>query len=386
MSWSETLRTPWVASAAIIVVILGAVIGWKLLNPDPPAPPEVQPAALTTVQLLKTLADEANNTLKQPTAVVRAPMFGAQAIGTLTSSDDLGVSRRCHPLEDPATLQPTGFPPQSYNLTRAAAGRLTAGLLGGASAAVELGRTSEIVLTFDDVVARVVYADEVADMLKASACRAAITGANLKIVVGYIQAKRTFRLTGAVVNNAKLTMASSSFEVTPGTDSQTIEIKDRIALPLFEIVSDLPKGADAVLAKPALTVAFAVGGKEENGKVVLPTTPPTQQSSGRIYLQRDKADASGKDKMIVAGLIAAGLPAERQVERMPSGRTPRQSSVRYYNEDDHARALQVAAIVGKFYPGVTVSRLRFVAPAGQMEVWLPQKAPPAAGQADPAEQ
>ena len=103
------------------------------------------------------------------------------------------------------------------------------------------------------------------------------------------------------------------------------------------------------------------------------STPAVSQASGKVYVQRDRMDASGRGATIVASLKAANFDVASAIEPVDTGRMPRVPQVRYFNDQDKARAEAALQKLKSQFPNATLSRVSLPAPVGQLEIWLPRK-------------
>jgi hypothetical protein len=356
------------AIGGVLVLIAVAMVLWPRFRPN-----KVEP--LRTVALLSSLANDATNSINDKKARVRAPLFGAEEIGTLIDPNgSIAVSRGCRSAVEPVTQHPAGFPPGTYKITEGAAADFTQGFIGGLAAHMNLGADDAINLAFDDVDAKILYDDDLTAMAQTPECQKAINGRKLWIVRGYIEAKRTFTITGGMIDKASVENAASSthFDVNANSRSSSVTVADKQAIPLFEIVSAFDPQSAQQLAAPAANNAALIGVAVVGGKQQLAAVAPVTRATGRVFFQRDVADHSGVAAILQESVRALNLPVEPKVEQIPSNRVPSRASVRYFNGADEAEAQRVFAVVKARFPDATLDRMRLSAPAGQMEVWIPR--------------
>lgn len=182
---------------------------------------------------------------------------------------------------------------------------------------------------------------------------------------------------GTLVDKARLDQAE--LEVNAGSGGKGIGIVDKHAVPLFEVVTELPAGPNAEPKRPALTTSLVTGRPESNSGQLLPPpiVAPAQTVPGKIYIQRDRADTSGNAAKLIALLKAQGFAVVPQVEAMPREETPNHASVRFFNDADRDKAVKVAAQLSQLYgAAIAPTQIKLVAPPGQLEIWLPRVAAP----------
>ncbi len=355
--------------AAIVALVAGGMVLFLRFGPDE------RPRPLETASLLATLADDATESLHDSRARVRAPLFGAEQIGTLINPDGaVGVSRGCRIAVEPVTLHPPGFPPQTYHLTQNAAAKWTQGFLGGLSAKLNLGSSRTVDLSFDDVLAKMLYDDDIIAMAGSPECRQVIGDRKLWIVRGYIQARRHFTIEGGFTDQGGIGLGSTNdFQVDANSGSSTVEVTDREPIALFEIISAVDPGSSTPLAAPHASNAVLIGQATVGGQPRLVAVSPVKKLEGQVFFQRDRNDRSGIDAELVKSVSAAGIPVERTVEAVSTA--PGRANVRYFNDEDSAKAEKVLEVIRTRYPDATLSRFPLSAPRGQMEVWLPAEKP-----------
>jgi hypothetical protein len=89
-------------------------------------------------------------------------------------------------------------------------------------------------------------------------------------------------------------------------------------------------------------------------------------------VQQAEADTPASGSQIVSLLKAGGFKVESRVERTADKVTPDRAQVRYFNEADKDRAMQVLETFKQKYPDAVLVPLKIRAPLGQLEVWLPR--------------
>jgi hypothetical protein len=183
------------------------------------------------------------------------------------------------------------------------------------------------------------------------------------IVRGYVIGKRRFSTASDRTGATNAAMAKvGKFDV-EASNAGLLSITDEAPQEFLQILSEVvvpAQGAPGTAAAPpaAVTAPGPVGGE------------------GQIYVQQAEADTPASGSQIVSLLKAGGFKVEPRVERTADKVTPDRAQVRYFNEADKERAMQVLETFKQKYPDAVLVPLKIRAPLGQLEVWLPRvKAP-----------
>jgi hypothetical protein len=196
--------------------------------------------------------------------------------------------------------------------------------------------------------------NDIQNLLRISKCVGAIPKSTVLLVRGYILGQRTFLLKNEKANDVKGNIPKiASFNVSVGSGDASLNLTDDAEVKFLQIVSQ-------VTIAPTSTNLVAV------------TKPEVIGGTGRVYVQRDRADLTNKAKLIVDALRAASFNVVSKVETVDSARMPKAAQVRYFNESDKPMAEGALREFQKQFPNASIVRIGLPAPSGQLEIWLPK--------------
>lgn len=373
------------ASAAALAVALTGCPG-----PTPtPTPTPTRSGGYTVASMDALIAELATRTQQRLGEAEDFRIIVTQAaypIGTLMRpGSTIPIDyRACLPTDGPPVAKaPSLFP--AYALSRETAvdfGLDEAVLQGVAEAGASVSRSNAVRLNFADSAIAALSDDDVFRITETAACSARLKQRAVWLVRGYVLGRRTFSLDLAQKNQANVKLSKvASFDVKIADGSSGLAISDAETVGFLQIVSEL-RPASTTPPVPLPTVAPTGGPSGDPAPTasnpVVPSVtvrapaPPSRQP-GRIYVQRDAADRSGKADAIVTALGAADLPAvEPHVEAIAGDKVPAIAQIRYFNAGDAALVATALGILQRFYPNATTIRVRLPSPPGQLEVWLPR--------------
>lgn len=357
-----------VAAVAVFAVITAGI--WWFVYRAAPVPPSGtdEPQRSVTVSSF----DEFNQDLARRVTNVLVPGGASDFQVVVTpATDPIGTlyrRGRSVPFDDSAcapSAQPTPrsmpnvFPAYTLNAKVAAEAGLDEALFQGvASARSSLAAASSFSFSIIDAQMKVLTDRAIQQVLAGSGCAAAASG-EMVIVRGYVIGKRRFSTASDRTGATNAAMAKvGKFDVeasNAGLLSITDEAPQEFLQILSEVVVPAQGGPGNVAAPPsAVTAPGPVGGE------------------GKIYVQQAEADTPASGSQIVSLLQADGFKVEPRVERTADKVTPDRAQVRYFNEADKERAMQVLETFKQKYPDAVLVPLKIRAPLGQLEVWLPR--------------
>lgn len=184
-------------------------------------------------------------------------------------------------------------------------------------------------------------------------CQQSIPATAAWIVRGYILGQRAFTIKndksatfkGKIVKIASFNMS--------GDGAESLSLTDDSQVGFLQIVSQ-------VTSTPLSRIPVSV------------TKPTVVSGTGRVYVQRDKQDVSGKAELVVASLRASSFKVENSVELIDTKRMPEVPQVRYFNKEDQPNAETAVLKLREIFPNAVVVQISLPAPTGQLEVWLPR--------------
>jgi hypothetical protein len=367
----------------------GLIAGLMLLTACPeqkPPPPPKPEAVYDSIDALQAaLAERARQKLGFNTDEYRLLIteVGFPA-GTLVAPDTARVESwdACAPkpgeLRPPAAV-PSLFPGYTVNNKVAGVFGLDAGAVSRlASAKVDVESSDTATLSFRGVEASYLANDQLKRLLAEPACAAALSAGELYLVRGEIRGQRRLLLSRALRGSGSVAVTQiGNVSVTPVDGRAEVSIDDEAPTQFLQIVSLIkpapaaPKPVPAPGPEPAIQTGTPV--------VIASVRPPLTTSrpatgQTRVYLQRDVADKSGTANSIADTLRRAGFDVVKGIEAIPSDRVPGTAQVRYFNEADSAAAEAALARLKDRFPASVVKRVGLPAPAGQIEIWLPDAA------------
>ncbi len=288
-------------------------------------------------------------------------------IGTPLRMDKVIPIAECKPPTPPTSAPaPTMFP--DYKLSKSLA--ISLGLDNAVLTQIaELGASAKDADTFSyqikEPVVTVLNDKHLKELVAQKECLEAMGGQPVRMVRGTVSGQRDFVLSTTTTGELKGKVAKvGSFDVSGGIGNSDISIKDSSPKAFLQIVSLVtPPAAGSESAKPAATVS------------ALPVAPPASSGSspdlGKVYVQQDKTDTADT-KSVISGLQKTFSVASA-VEKIDTSKMPKDPQVRYFNDQDRAKAEQIAAeLKTKGYATAAPVRLGLPAPSGQVEVWLPK--------------
>ena len=280
----------------------------------------------------------------------------------------------CLPASVPPFVKtPSLFPGYEMTSETAAGFGLDEAVLKGiAEAGGKVARGKIVRLDFADSGLTTLSDSDVEKLATSTGC-AALLREKVWLVRGYIFGRRSFQIERSRENSgsAKVTRVAN-FDVKLSDGNSALSISDTEPVGFLQIISALePRGASASPApQPSAmpgTGSFPASVVTANLRVEAPTAP---RREGRIYVQRDRADASGSDERLVSALRQAGLEVMPRVEPIASDKMPAAAQVRYFNDEDAALAVKAVDALRLVAPGARTVRIDLPAPPGQLEVWL----------------
>lgn len=312
--------------------------------------------------------------------------------GTLVAPDTARVESwdACAPkpgeLRPPAPV-PSLFPGYTVNNKVAGVFGLDAGAVARiASAKIDVQSSDTATLSFRNVQASYLANDQLKRLLAEPACVAALAAGELYLVRGEIRGQRRLLLRRALSGTGSVAVTQvGNVSVTPVSGGAEVSIDDEAPTQFLQIVSLLKPGSAggnplllpapgpgrAPASVPAIQTPAAVVPLPAPVRAPGPAAGPVQT---RVYFQRDIADRSGTATALAGTLRGAGFDVIPQIDKIPSDRVPKTAQVRYFNEVDRPAAEAALAKVKDRFPASVVRKVGLPAPAGQIEVWLPDAA------------
>jgi hypothetical protein len=358
-----------VIAAVVVFAAITAGIWWFVYRPAPaPTGGTDQPQRSVTVSSF----DEFNQDLARRVTNVLVPGGASDFQVVVTpATDPIGTlyrRGRSVPFDDSAcapSTQPTPrsmpnvFPAYTLNAKVAAEAGLDEALFQGvASARSSLAAASSFSFSIIDAQMKVLTDRAIQQVLAGSGCAAAASG-EMVIVRGYVIGKRRFSTASDRSGATNAAMAKvGKFDV-EASNAGLLSITDEAPQEFLQILSEVVvpvQGPPGTVAAPpsAVTAPGPVGGE------------------GKIYVQQAEADTPASGSQIVSLLQTGGFKVEPRVERTADKVTPDRAQVRYFNEADKERAMQVLETFKQKYPDAVLVPLKIRAPLGQLEVWLPR--------------
>lgn len=306
------ILTTTVVSTALFIIACGKT--------TPISVPSV-PAAYTNMnEFLEALAVEANKRLGGSDDFRVVVTQAQYAIGTLmrTGSTIPIDYTACLPVKSPPVLPaPNLFP--TYEIS--------------SDLSVGFGLDNEIIkklVDFDiivkntDTISISVKGSKIQSMadndmvkiLSQNDCKGAIPNPNAWLVRGYVFGQRLFILKNEKANNIKGKFIKfGSFNISVDSGNATLNFTDSSDIGFLQIVSQVSTSNDSTnylsLKKPEMIKAI-----------------------GKVYVQRDRYDATSKAEFVVAALRSAAFTVSSRIESIDTSHMPRVAQVRYFNETD----------------------------------------------------
>jgi len=309
-----------------------------------------------------------NNFLISPTP------GGAYPVGTL-----LPYGRTVEIFDECTVDQPALYDvarlDSSYTLTRGVA--LDAGLSQAIGPLASLGITitdnSNVTLGLADAKIQQLSFAQLNSLLSKPDCKAKISGQNLLVVRGYVQAKRTFST--KVVNTGEFKAGIkqiASLDAKYDAGSATLIVSDSQPANFLQITSVVVVSAAPGAAPPPAASGPGVVTPPPTATPVLikPTAAaPSPAQKGLVYIQIDKNDLPANGEK-VRQLLSGKFSVAQSVESIASSKMPNTPQVRYFNPMDKNSADSVVQILKSEFPNVFAKFVGLPAPPGQLEVWL----------------
>jgi hypothetical protein len=218
---------------------------------------------------------------------------------------------------------------------------------------VDVKNTSKVAFSVKAPKVQMLADSDLKSLLGRADCKASIPSTPVWLIRGYILGQRTFLLQGAKSGQVKAGIEKiGKFDVAIGGDA-ALNVTDDAQVGFLQIISQ-------VMASPGNTTTPVV------------SAPVASQVSGKVYVQRDRLDNSGKGDVVVALLKAASFNVASAIEAVETRRMPRLPQIRYFNDGDKARAEEALISLKNQFPNATLSRVSLPAPTGQIEIWLPR--------------
>lgn len=357
---------------AIGVMLLGSRCGSDAAK-NAATPVDHPPRSLASMDdLLAQLASRAQDRIGSSPDFKIIVTSAAYPIGTLmhvgtTIPVDYSACQAAS--QPPSAPTPNLFP--NYTITQGVAvgfGVDPALLHGLASAGAGIDATKSVNVAFSNSHLLTLSDSDMKQIKSLPGCASQLAAGPMLLVRGYIVGRRTFTVATKTDVDANLRLPATGSFVVAARDSRAVDIADNGDVGYLQIVSEL---------KPAATASGIT--------VSAPTAGTASQAlSGRVYVQRDASDSSGRDAAIVAALGAASFSVVPQVQSIASTKVPNNAQVRYFNVEDAPRAKLALAELQKIYPAAQLVKVGLPSPSGQLEIWLPRANAVAASQINPA--
>jgi hypothetical protein len=274
---------------------------------------------------------------------------------------------------------------------------------------VDYKNSSNIDLTVENPMIQSLADRELATIANGPNCISAISPGPVWVVRGYVLGKRNFSLQrqNSITSSAKVTDIGS-FQISANPGSPIVSIADTGESSFLQIVSQLSAptvmrtvaatsgtSSASVTTAPGEITTTTAGGttttttgrgaasadtsrgpSQPTGTQVFTTfekPKPIADTTGRIYVQMDKNDRSGKSDAVMRALTEdTSLRVEPRVEAIKHENMPSRPTVRYFNAEDSTLAERVLAQFKKVFPDAIAVPVTLPAPRGQVEVWLPK--------------
>lgn len=336
-------------SLALAVLLLSAC------RKDPPPPP--QPPALDSGDAVnKLLQDRVQSKFGGSDNFQVYVTDGGYPIGTIMrEGTTVGINRKaCAPaIEAGVYKMPSMFNSIMMNGKAAFELGLDAAVTQLARFGVKVGQEDTFNLSVAEAAGRFLLDDELTELIAQPACTAYLRGKSLLLVRGYVTGRRNYLLQRARNAGGDIGLTKVGDLKVEASGNSGISLKDEAPSDFLQIVSKV--------SLPASGTAVAT--------ISEPTTPT---GLGRVYVQRDVADASGQANAVKTGLAGQAFNVVPQVEAIESTKVPDAAQVRYFNKSDAAAADKAVAVLRRTYPDASKQYVGVKAPAGQLEVWLPR--------------
>lgn len=281
--------------------------------------------------------------------------------------------RACAPGEQPQRFgAPSLFPSFRLNNEAAAGIGLDNALLTKiADAGIKLSHGSDVTVSFQNTGLSVLSDNDLHALAVSAACSQALAGGTvLWMVRGYVRGQRQFALgaTDTAAAHARL-IDIGSFEVNPGSGSSDVEVSDKGDVGFLQIISEVSAPAAGQPPPPMREPASVPDTPPAKAGVVV-DRPTVAVRTGRIYIQQDRTDATGRGDAVRAALAGVGSPVVQTIERIDSQKMPDTAQVRYFNVADAALARSALDRLRATFPDAKLVRIPLPAPSGQLEIWL----------------
>ncbi|WP_155755232.1 hypothetical protein [Burkholderia stagnalis] len=336
---------------------------------------KVNPPDITTFdQFESSLAQKLTGDVASNNFLISPTPGGAYPVGTL-----LPYGRTVEIFDECSINQPAPYDVASldstYTLTRGVA--LDAGLSQAigplASAGIKITDNSTVTLGLADAKIQQLSYAQLSSLLSQPDCKAKISGRNLLIVRGYVQAKRTFSTKAVNTGDFKAGIKQiANLEAKYDAGSATLTVSDSQPENFLQITSVVfVSAASGAATPPAASAPSAVPPLPSVTPVLVKPTAVTINplQKGLVYIQIDKNDSPANgDK--VKQLLGAKFSVAQNVERISSAKMPTTPQVRYFNAGDKDSADAAVLLLKTVYPNAFAKYVGLPAPAGQLEVWL----------------
>ncbi|GAB2788316.1 hypothetical protein GCM10027040_13160 [Halomonas shantousis] len=272
----------------------------------------------------------------------------------------------CQPSSEngiPTSSTPTIFP--TYELNKKTA--IDIGLISETLPVTDLLRfkvsdADTVTLKVSDPKIKVLSDNDIESIFKSPSCIKAINDNTVWIVRGYILGHRTIILKGeSGIDLGSTIPPFPSFKVTSGPNSESLSIVDSGDKEFLQIVSQVSVPED-------FTVSSAPTPKQTD----IFKKPTIIDSTGRLYIQKDRRDKSANADVIASKLIDSGFNVVPDIESIDSSRMPKIAQVRYFNDSDTALAERALNRLKQLFPTAISTKINLPAPKGQLEIWLPK--------------
>ena len=236
----------------------------------------------------------------------------------------------------------------------------SAAVAGLAKFGVKAGQDDVFNLSVGGTKGQFLLDQELQDLLSQQGCTDYLKGKTLLLVRGYVSGIRNYQLQRDTNAGAEINVASVGGLKVETLGTSGVTLKDEEPAEFLQIVSKVSVPGPPPPPPPA--------------PVLLPpfTGPQPIAGLGPVYVQRDKADASGNATRILDLLSEQRFKVAYEVEAIPSDKMPKIAQVRYFSADDEPVADKALALLRQVYPSAAKLLVGLKAPKGQLEVWLPR--------------
>lgn len=278
----------------------------------------------------------------------------------------------CKPSQDPPMVDALGYFPGTYAISK--------------NLAMELGLDEAVFHGFVKLGANVKDADTLGFSIKNAKrqvlddqslkaltgqadCRGALKemnfdGQTVRIVRGYVTGIRDFsaKRNLGVSANAEITKIGK-FKFEPVTNEETIVAKDEQSVQFLQIISEvtIKKEGDAIVPGSLTKVSAPSAGILGSNIYI---------TKGMIFVQMDEEDKSEVGHKLISELKQLSWNVASKVQRVEHARMPKASQIRYFHDEDKAKAEELQETLKLTRSEIKVVRLGFPAPPGQLEIWL----------------